>query len=131
MEYLRQFLIILGVSFVGEVLHAVIPLPIPASVYGLVLMFLALCTGLIQLSRVHHAARFLIGIMPVLFISPLVGLVDTWELIRPILLPTAGIVLTATALVIGVTGLTAQGILRLTRNRDELRLEEEEGERRV
>lgn len=131
MEYLRQFLIILGVSFVGEVLHAVIPLPIPASVYGLVLMFLALCTGLIKLSRVHRAASFLIGIMPVLFISPLVGLVDTWELIRPILLPTAGIVLTATALVIGVTGLTAQGILRLTRNRDELRLEEEEGERRV
>lgn len=131
MAYLRQFLIILGVSFVGEALNAVIPLPIPASVYGLVLMFLTLCTGLIKLKQVHSAANFLIGIMPVLFISPLVGLVDSWGLIRPILLPTAGIVLISTTLVIAVTGLTAQGILHLTRNGDELRREEDEGERNV
>lgn len=131
MAQLRQFLIILGVSFAGEVFHAVIPLPIPASVYGLVLMFLALCTGLVKLGQVHGAALFLIGIMPVLFVPPLVGLVDAWGLIRPILLPTAVIIIASTALVMAVTGLTAQGILKLTRNSEELHQEEEEGEQNV
>ncbi|MGI5972843.1 MAG: CidA/LrgA family protein [Oscillospiraceae bacterium] len=131
MVQLRQFLIILGVSFVGEVLHALIPLPIPASVYGLVLMFLALCSGAVKLRQVHGAATFLIGIMPILFVPPLVGLVDAWGLIRPILLPTVGIIAASTALVMAVTGLTAQGILHLTRNREELSREEEEGEQNV
>ena len=131
MVQLRQFLIILGVSFVGEVLHALIPLPIPASVYGLVLMFLALCSGAVKLRQVHGAATFLIGIMPILFVPPLVGQVDAWGLIRPILLPTVGIIAASTALVMAVTGLTAQGILHLTRNREELSREEEEGEQNV
>ena len=131
MVQLRQFLIILGVSFVGEVLHALIPLPIPASVYGLVLMFLALCSGAVKLRQVHGAATFLIGIMPILFVPPLVGLVDAWGLIRPILLPTVGIIAASTALVMAVTGLTAQGILHLTRHREELSREEEEGEQNV
>ncbi|MEA4955857.1 MAG: CidA/LrgA family protein [Pseudoflavonifractor sp.] len=131
MAQLRQFLIILGVSFVGEILHAAIPFPIPASVYGLVFMFLALCTGLVKLNQVRDAAQFLIGIMPVLFVPPLVGLVDAWGLIRPILLPTAVIVGVSTVLVLAVTGFTAQGILHLTRNSEELRREEEEGEQNV
>ena len=131
MVQLRQFLIILGVSFVGEVLHALIPLPIPASVYGLVLMFLALCSGAVKLRQVHGAATFLIGIMPILFVPPLVGLVDAWGLIRPILLPTVGIIAASTALVMAVTGLTAQGILHHTRSREELSREEEEGEQNV
>lgn len=131
MAQLRQFLIILGVSFVGEILHAAIPFPIPASVYGLVFMFLALCTGLVKLNQVRDAAQFLIGIMPVLFVPPLVGLVDAWGLIRPILLPTAVIVGVSTVLVLTVTGFTAQGILHLTRNSEELRREEEEGEQNV
>ena len=131
MVQLLQFLIILGVSFVGEVLHALIPLPIPASVYGLVLMFLALCSGAVKLRQVHGAATFLIGIMPILFVPPLVGLVDAWGLIRPILLPTVGIIAASTALVMAVTGLTAQGILHLTRNREELSRDDEEGEQNV
>ena len=42
MKYFRQFFIILAISFVGEILHMVLPLPVPASIYGLVLMLLAL-----------------------------------------------------------------------------------------
>ena len=63
MKYLKQFTIILFVSFLGELLHLVIPLPIPASVYGLVLMLLALCFGILHLEQVKAAADFLIEIM--------------------------------------------------------------------
>lgn len=60
MKYLRQLLMILIFSFIGEVLHAVIPIQMPASIYGLVLLFIALMTGLVKLPQVHEAARFLI-----------------------------------------------------------------------
>ena len=41
MKYVRQLLIILFVSFLGELLKSIIPLSIPASIYGMVLLFLA------------------------------------------------------------------------------------------
>ena len=47
MKYLSQFLIILGFAFAGEALQRLVPLPIPASVYGLLLVG-ALCLRLLQ-----------------------------------------------------------------------------------
>ena len=128
MAFLRQFLIILAVSFLGEGLHALIPLPIPASVYGLALMLLALCAKLVRPEQVKGAASFLIEIMPVMFIPAAVGLLDIWGLLRPILVPAAVIIVTTTVLVMAVTGRTAQGILRATRKPWELAEEEAEGE---
>lgn len=77
MKYLRQFCIILLISFLGELLHILIPLPIPASVYGLVLMLTALCTGILKLTQVRETADFLIEIMPVMFIPAAVGLLES------------------------------------------------------
>jgi len=112
MTYLRQFLVILGFSFAGEVLHALVPLPIPASVYGLLLLFLALCLGAVKLEWVKGAAQFLIDVMPVLFIPALVGLLNVWPLIRPILLPALVIIVVSTLVTMGVTGRAAQWVLR-------------------
>ena len=76
MKFLRQFMIILLLSFLGEVLKMFIPLPIPASVYGLVLMLVCLMTGVLKTSQVKDAAFFLIEIMPVMFIPAAAGLID-------------------------------------------------------
>lgn len=112
MRYLKQLVIILAVSFLGELLHYLIPLPVPASIYGLVLMFLALCTGLIKLSAVRDTGKFLLDIMPVMFIPAAVGLVDSWGFLAPILLPVTVITVVTTVLVMGVAGLVSQGIIR-------------------
>lgn len=58
-KLLRQFLVIMAVSFVGEILHAVLPLPIPASIYGLVLMLALLMTGALKLDAVEDAGKFM------------------------------------------------------------------------
>ena len=68
MKYFRQFFLILAISFAGEILHMVLPLPVPASIYGLVLMLLALVTGIVKIEQVKDTAVFLIEIMPVMFI---------------------------------------------------------------
>ena len=67
MKFLRQFMIILAISFIGEVLKYIVPLPIPASIYGLVILFIALETGIIKLSAVKDTAKFLIEIMPLIY----------------------------------------------------------------
>ena len=115
MKFLKQFLIILFVSFLGEILNYLIPLPIPASIYGILIMFLALELHIIPLSAVRDAGRFLIEIMPVMFIPAAVGLLESREVLRPILLPVAVIVPVTTVLVMGITGRTAQALLRRKR----------------
>ena len=84
MKHLRQFLIILLFSFLGEGLKALLPLPVPASIYGLVLLFAALELGIIKLSAVEDAGKFLIEIMPVMFIPAGAGLVESWSALKPI-----------------------------------------------
>lgn len=70
MDYILRLAIIIGISLLGEVLGEIIPLPVPGSIYGLVLMLLGLCTRIIPLEKVQGTGRFLIEIMPVMFIRP-------------------------------------------------------------
>ena len=112
MKYLRQFAIILFVSLLGELLRILIPLPIPASVYGLVLMLVALTTGMLKVHQVKAAADFLIEIMPVMFIPAGVGLLDSWPALQPVWIPVVLITLLTTIIVMAVTGQVAQKIIR-------------------
>lgn len=108
MKYLSQFLIILGFSLVGEILQRLIPLPIPASVYGLVLLFAALSLKIIKVEQVREAGGFLISILPILFVSPMVGILEDWALIRDSLLPVLLLVLASTAVTFGISGRLTQ-----------------------
>lgn len=108
MKYLSQICIILGFSLLGEALQRLVPLGIPASVYGLVLLFLALCTGLVKVEQVKDVGSFLTSILPVLFVAPTVGIVEHWSLIRPQLLPICLLLVASTVLVFGLSGTITQ-----------------------
>ena len=112
MKYLKQFMVILAFSFLGEVLHQVLPLPIPASVYGLVFMLAALMTGVLKLHQVKETSAFLIEIMPVMFIPATAGLIDSWGILQPVIIPLGIITVVTTVFVMVVTGLVTQGIIR-------------------
>ena len=119
MRYIRQLTVILAVTCAAEILKYFIPLPIPASIYGLILMFLLLRSGVVRLTQVRETAEFLIEIMPLMFIPAAVGLLESREALRPMLLPVAVIVLVTTVLVMGVTGRVAQRFLRRRGERHE------------
>ena len=111
MKYLRQFAIILFISLLGELLRVLIPLPIPASVYGLVLMLLALITGILKVHQVKEASAFLLEIMPVMFIPAGVGLLESWPALKPVWIPVVLITMLTTIIVMVVTGRVAQRII--------------------
>lgn len=111
MKYLKQFLIILAISLLGEILKTLLPLPIPASIYGMVLMFVFLLTGILKLDQVKDAGKFLIEIMPVLFIPAGVGLMSSWNVLKPVLIPVSVITVITIFTVMAATGLVSQFII--------------------
>lgn len=112
MKYLKQFLIILAISLIGEILKELLPLPIPASIYGMVLLFVLLLTGIIKLGQVKDAGKFLIEIMPVMFIPAGVGLMSSWNVLKPVLVPVSVITVITIFTVMGATGIVSQIVIR-------------------
>ena len=112
MKYIKGFLIIIGISFLGEILKLLLPLPVPASIYGMVILFLGLLTGIIPLEKVKKTGDFLIEIMPLMFIPAGVGLMSSWGVLRPMLLPVSVITVVSIITVMAVSGHVAQFIIR-------------------
>ncbi len=119
MKYLKQFLIILVISLIGELLNKLLPLPVPASIYGMVILFIGLLSGVIKLSSVKEAGRFLIEIMPVMFIPAGVGLMSSWLNLKPIIIPVCIITVAAIFTVMIVSGHVTQFIVKRTKKNDE------------
>lgn len=117
MKYMKEFGIILSVTFLGEVLKYLLPYPIPASVYGLVIMLIALKTNKIQLESVRKTGKFLIEIMPIMFIPAAVGLLNSWETLRPILIPVMIITVISTIVVMVVSGRVTQIVIEHEKGR--------------
>ncbi len=113
MKYIRQFGLILAVTFLGELLKMILPFKIPSSIYGLVLMFLALQFKVIQLEQVKEAAKYLIEIMPLMFIPAGVGLMNAWGVLKPICIPVIVITIVSTIVVMGISGKVTQFVIRL------------------
>ena len=118
MKYVRQFTIILVVSFIGELLNYFLPIPVPGSIYGLVIMLICLLTGVIPLHAVRDTGRFLVEVMPLMFIPGAVGLLESWGVLRPIWAPVLAITVVTTVAVMAATGRITQGIVRMGQKKE-------------
>lgn len=115
MEFIKQLMVIIFISLLGEIMRFLLPFPIPASVYGMVFMLAALMSGLVKLRHVEKTAYFLIEIMPVMLIPPAVGLIDSWGEIGPILFPVSVITFVTTIIVMFVSGHATQLVILFLR----------------
>lgn len=116
MKYVRQFLIICLVSFLGELINYILPLPIPGNIYGMILMFLLLLSGRIKICQIKETSYFLLDIMPLLFIPSAVGIITKkteitffwWQIII--------ITILTTIIVMVVSGKVTQLMIRRENN---------------
>ncbi len=81
MKIYLQLLIIFGFSFIGNVISNVFRLPVPGSILGMILLFLALQFKLLEFRHVDEAGSFLINNMTILFLPAGVGIMAKWNLI--------------------------------------------------
>lgn len=118
MKYIKQILIILLFSFLGELLAKVVPLPVPAAIYGFVLLFSSLFVGVVKESDISETAGFLISGMGILFVPPAVNILSYFGLIAPALVPICVIVVSSTFVVFGVSGVVTQLFLKKGGNKN-------------
>ena len=119
LKYIRQFAIILAFSLAGEMLSLLIPLPVPGSIYGIVLLFGALTAGIIPLDAIRDTGRFLLEIMPVMFIPAAAGLIDLWPQLKASWPSYAVLLTVSTFAVMIVSGRVTQRVIRREKSRHE------------
>lgn len=114
MKFIKQLMIILLFSFIGELLNSIIPLSIPASIYGMILLFIALVTKIIKLEQIEDTAEYLLSIMLIFFVPSAVGIMDTFFTYQSSMLPIIMIVIISTITVLIITGIISQLVIKLT-----------------
>lgn len=112
MKYIRQLTIILTAAFLGELLRLLLPLPVPASIYGFALLFGALCFRVVRLEHVQETAALLVELMPLFFVAPAVAIIPHFGVLMPILVQFLATVIISTAFIFGAAGLAAQYVIR-------------------
>ena len=112
MKYIKQICLILLFSFLGELCRYLIPITIPASIYGMMLLFGALALKIIRIEDVRETGTFLTSILSMLFVVPMVQLLDFWPVMRPVLIPVLVICIVGTVLVFAVSGIVTQWLIR-------------------
>lgn len=102
----------------GEILHYFLPLPIPASIYGLVLMFLALKFKICPLDAVKETSKYILSIMPIFFVAPAIAILSNLEVLKTHWLFFLLVSFFSTILTMIVAGWSTQLIIRLTKKKD-------------
>ena len=119
MKYVKEIMWIIAFTFLGELLNTLLPLPVPSGVYGMILLLIALVTGIVKLPEVEGAGNFLLDTMTMMFIPAAVGIMSAIDILLPVLLPYLVIIVVSTVLVMVVTGLTATSILRRSESKED------------
>ncbi|MCB2288566.1 CidA/LrgA family protein [Clostridium sp. CS001] len=107
MKILRQMALLLLMLFIGDILNRVFKIPVPGSILGMILLLLALITGIIKLHQIEEICKFLLDHLSFFFIPAGVGLLsvtgllkDSWYLLLLVCIITAILVMSVTALIV-------------------------------
>ena len=103
----RGFAILIVLQLLGTLLVDVSGLPVPGNVVGMVMMFVALRSGLVKVEWVREAAELLLSHLALLFVPAGVGVMVYLDLIAREWLPIVLATVISTFVVIAVTGWTA------------------------
>lgn len=112
MKYFKQICILMGITFLAEIIHIVLPFPIPASIYGLFLLFILLTTKILKIDDIRETAKFLIDLMPVMFIPAAVAIIDSWVELSPVLNAVVWITVITTIIVMVIAGHMTQFVIK-------------------
>ena len=108
MRYLRQLMIVLIPYVIGTILQLTLKLPIPGSVIGLILLFLALQIGLVKIEMIEELCEFLLSNMSFFFIPAGVGLMTVFGVLKGKWIPFTTIVILSTLIVWTVSALVVK-----------------------
>ena len=111
MKYIYQFCILMIFVLLGEMCEHFIPLPIAGSIYGLLLLFMALVFGVVKLHWVEDVANWFHNTMSLFFVAPAVAVIDIWGDIADIWWILVLLMVSAYLVTMIMTGITADALI--------------------
>lgn len=83
-NFFQQALTIAVILLISKIIESFIPFPMPASVIGLVLLFIALCTGIVKLGQVESVGTALTNNISFLFVPAGVSVINSLPILSKI-----------------------------------------------
>lgn len=108
LKNIKSLTIIMGTLFIGVILRALIPLPIPESVYGMLLLFIFLKLGIVKLDTISEVSAILLSFLSFVFLPPSVGLMDSYFMVKDQLVGVVVVIFLSTILTMAASGLTVK-----------------------
>lgn len=110
-NFFHQALVIAIIMLISNIIESFMPIPMPASVIGLVLLFIALCTGIIKLGQVEKVGTTLTNNIGFLFVPAGVSVINSLGILStsPILIIL--LIIISTLLLLLCTGFFAQMLI--------------------
>lgn len=112
MRYLQEAVLIAAITFAAELIKFFVPLPVPASIYGLILLFILLKSGALKLEQIENVGGLLLELMPLLLVPASVSFLTVLDTIQAMLLPVLIMGLIGTMVVMAVTGRVSQWLVQ-------------------
>lgn len=108
---MKQYAIILMVTYLGEIISKSINFPFPGPVIGMLIFFILLERKLIDIKHVEEGANTILLNLAIFFIPPGVGLISALDLLDGNMLKIIVTMVLTTMITMGITGLTVQYLI--------------------
>ncbi|RAI81190.1 antiholin-like protein LrgA [Macrococcoides goetzii] len=117
-NFFHQAIVISVILLISKIIESFMPIPMPASVIGLVLLFICLCTGIVKLGQVERVGTALTDNIGLLFVPAGISVVKSLGLISEHPFLIIGLIFISTLLLLLCTGFFSQMIVMTTERKE-------------
>lgn len=123
--FLQQAFIFAIVMLVANIIKGFLPMPMPASAIGLILLFIALSTKIVKVEQVEGLGNKLISIISFLFVPAAISVINSLGILSTSGLQIMLIIIVATVILLAIAGWSTQVFLKKRAKTHRLRLNSE------
>ena len=118
MKIIYQIAIIFSICWVSQVIEKLLPIDFPASVIGMILLFLLLSMGVLKIEHIREKSDFLLANMAFFFIPAGVSVINYFDVLKSSLLPLLAICVITTVVTFAATAYSIKLTLHLMRKKE-------------
>lgn len=111
--FLQQAFVFAFIMLLANLIVGILPFPMPASVMGLILLFIALCLKIVKLEQVESLGNSLTGLISFLFVPSGISVMNSLGIMGQYGVQIVLIIIIATIILLAITGWTATALLNL------------------
>lgn len=111
MKLLKELAIYFGITFISEIIAKLLPINIPPSIIGIVILFVLLELKVLKTEDVEMTGDYLIKIMPILFVPAGVGLIKYLDVLKIVAVPMVFVITLSTAIIMTAVGVVTQKLV--------------------